>query len=102
VSSDSRFPECDDRGVDRDDILAFARRNWAMLAESKSRYWLDRKRSLSAADLLAIGDQLRRHAMAIHPDWPTDAGRASDLPTHERVTEALPEVELNRWQRSRP
>lgn len=75
--------------MDRDDILAFARRDWAMVAESKTRYWLERKRTLSAAELLAIGDQLRRHALAVRPDWPTDAERAADLATHERVTEAL-------------
>ena len=75
--------------MDRDDILAFARRDWAMVAESKTRYWLDRKRALSAAELLAVGDELRRHALAVRPDWPTDAERAADLATHERVTEAL-------------
>jgi hypothetical protein len=75
--------------VDRDDILAFARRDWAMVAESKTRYWLERKRTLSAAELLAVGDQLRRHALTVRPDWPTGAERAADLATHERVTEAL-------------
>jgi len=75
--------------VDRDDILAFARRDWAMVAESKTRYWLERKRTLSAAELLAVGDQLRRHALTVRPDWPTEAERAADLATHERVTEAL-------------
>ena len=75
--------------MDRDDILAFARRDWAMVAESKTRYWLARKRTLSAAELLAVGDGLRRHALAVRPDWPTDAERAADLATHERVTEAL-------------
>ena len=75
--------------MDRDDILAFARRDWAMVAESKTRYWLERKRTLSAAELLAGGDELRRHALAVRPDWPTDAERAADLATHECVTEAL-------------
>jgi len=75
--------------VNRDDILAFARRDWAMVAESKTRYWLERKRTLSAAELLAVGDQLRRHALTVRPDWPTEAERAADLATHERVTEAL-------------
>jgi hypothetical protein len=75
--------------MDRDALRAFARRDWAMLADSKTRYWLGRKRGLSAADLLAIGDQLRRHALAVRPDWPTDADRAADLAVHEHVTEAL-------------
>ena len=75
--------------MDRDDILAFARRDWAMVAESKTRYWLERKRTLSAAELLAVGDELRRHALTVRPDWPTDAERAADFATHERVTEAL-------------
>ena len=60
-----------------------------MVAESKTRYWLERKRTLSAAELLAIGDQLRRHALAVRPDRPTEAERSADLATHERVTGAL-------------
>jgi hypothetical protein len=75
--------------MDREAILAFVRRDWAMVAESKTRYWLDRKRGLSAADILAIGDQLRRHALAVRADWPTEADRAADLAVHERVAEAL-------------
>jgi hypothetical protein len=75
--------------MDRDAILAFARRDWAMIAEAKTRYWMERKRDLSAAGLLSVGDQLRRHALAVRPDWPTDADRAADLAVHERVTEAL-------------
>jgi transposase len=75
--------------MDRDDLIAFARRDWAMVAESKSRFWLERKRRLSVAELLAVGDELRRHAMAVRPDWPTAAERAADLAIHQRVTEAL-------------
>ena len=75
--------------MDRDAILAFARRDWAMVGEAKARYWLARKRDLSAAGLLSVSDQLRRHALAVRPDWPSDADRAEDLAVHERVTEAL-------------
>ncbi len=80
---------CYYRGMDRHAILAFARRDWSMVADAKTRHWIDRKRDRSAADLLAVGDQLRRYACAVRPDWPTDAERAADLAVHARVTEAL-------------
>jgi hypothetical protein len=75
--------------VDRDDILAFARREWSLVAEAKTEFWLTRKQGLSAAEILAIGDDLRRHAQAVRPDWPNEAERYADLAVHLRVTEAL-------------
>jgi hypothetical protein len=75
--------------VDRDDILAYARRDWSLVAEAKDDFWITRKRALTAAEVLAVGDELRRHASALRPDWPTPADREADLAVHLRVTEAL-------------
>jgi len=75
--------------VDRKDVLEFARRDWARVADAKKDVWLSRKRLSSPADLLVMADQLRRHARAMKPDWPSKAERAADLAVHQRVAEAL-------------
>lgn len=70
-------------------ILEFAQRDWALVAEAKAAFWRRRKREGSPADILAIGDQLRRHMMSVRPDWPSSAERAADIDVHRRVSEAL-------------
>ena len=80
---------CYDPDVDRNDVLAFARRDWERLAESKMAYWLTHKSGLSASQILEAGDGLRRHAQAVRPDWPSAADRAADLAVHVRVSETL-------------
>ena len=78
-----------DGAVDPDNIRAFAGRDWAQVAEAKAAFWRDRKQELTAAEMLALGDQLRRHAQAVRPDWPSEDERAEDLAVHHRVAEAL-------------
>lgn len=76
-------------GVNRADLLAFAHRDWDAVAEAKTDYWLRRKRGLSAAEVLAVGDELRQYALAVRPDWPNATDRDADLAVHVRVSEAL-------------
>lgn len=73
----------------RDDLVAFARRDWAALEQEKAAFWAERKALLSAAQVLALGDELRRHAQTLKPDWPDAAEQAEDLAVHRRVSEAL-------------
>ncbi|HUE85849.1 MAG TPA: hypothetical protein VMO26_07190 [Vicinamibacterales bacterium] len=75
--------------MDRDAILEFARRDWSRLDEAKTKFWTRRKRDRCVADLLAMGDELRRHARMLRPDWPGADDRASDRAVHDRVAEAL-------------
>jgi hypothetical protein len=75
--------------VRRDDVLAFARRDWAAVEAEKARFWVERKASMSPSEALAVGDALRRHAQALKPGWPDSTERASDLAVHRRVSEAL-------------
>jgi hypothetical protein len=75
--------------MNRDDLIAFARRDWAAAAAAKAAYWADRKRQMSPAAALDLGDVLRRHALAVRPDWPDHNARAADLAAHLRVSEAL-------------
>jgi hypothetical protein len=70
----------------RQDIVAFARRDWAALAEAKSSYWAERKRSMAADQALAVGDSLRRQVREIKPCWPDAGERAEDLAIHLRVS----------------
>ena len=71
------------------DIRAFARRDWAELDRWKSRFWAERKRTMTA------GDALRRHAQRLRPDWPDAAERTADLTLHARVAEALRAVSVH-------
>jgi hypothetical protein len=75
--------------VNRQDLLAFAHRDWSLIAEAKTEFWQDHKRDHTPDDILAVGEQLRQHARAVRPDWPSDSERAPDLAVHLRVTEAL-------------
>lgn len=75
--------------MNRQDILAFVQRDWALLAEAKTRSWIERKRNLSPEQVLNLADQLRQHARAVRPDWPSQAERDEDLAVHVRVSEAL-------------
>jgi hypothetical protein len=75
--------------VDVADLRAFARRDWGALREQKERYWIERKRTMTPADALGLGDALRTHALALHGDWPDADERAADLAVHVRVAEAL-------------
>jgi hypothetical protein len=56
-----------------------------MVRASKDAYW----RSLDPATRLRLADELRQHALALHPDWPTEAQRAEDLEAHLRLSERL-------------
>ncbi len=80
--------------VNRDDLLAFVRRDWQQLAQAKSEYWRTLKQSMTPDDVLALGDRLRQHARTMRPDWPSQSGRAEDLAVHIRVAEALRAVSV--------
>jgi hypothetical protein len=80
----------------RQDIAAFARRDWAAVADAKSRYWARRKRTMDADQALAVGETLRQHARSLKPDWPDADERAADLSLHVRVSEALRAVSAHR------
>lgn len=80
----------------RQDIIAFARRDWAALAEAKSSYWAERKRSMTADEALTVGESLRRQVREIKPGWPDADERAADLTLHLRVSGALRAVSSRR------
>lgn len=75
--------------MNRDALRQFARRDWTAVAASKTRFWHELKGRRTAADVLAVADQMRAHARRVRPDWPTRAQRLDDLRVHQRVGEAL-------------
>jgi hypothetical protein len=76
----------------RDEIRAFADRDWGRVEEAKRRYWADRKQTLSPAEALEVAEGLRRHVRVIRPDWPSPAERAEDLEMHAKVAALLHSV----------
>ena len=73
----------------REDIVAFARRDWEAIAASKRRRWAELKSHMTPAEALQVGDELRRHVIALNDRWPTEEDRRSDLAVHVRVSESL-------------
>jgi hypothetical protein len=69
--------------------MAETRPDAAAAEDEKAASWIQRKRDMSPANILRLGDELRRRALAIRQDWPTEADRAADRGTHARVSEAL-------------
>ena len=72
-----------------DELRAYVRRDWRLLAEVKHEFWTNRRRRMHPVEALRIADDLRAQARAVHPDWPTPADRAADLASHVRLTEIL-------------
>jgi hypothetical protein len=75
--------------VRKDDLIAYANRDWSAIAAHKRRVWTQVATKMSAAEMLALGDSLRDLVHTIHPDWPTREQRLEDLETHIRVSEML-------------
>jgi hypothetical protein len=80
--------------VRKEDLVAYARRDWAAAEERKRAHWAAEK--LTPEESLRVGDDLRRHVAALRPDWPSAAERQSDLATHIRVAESLRRVDASR------
>ena len=80
----------------KEDILAYVNRDWAAVEKMKRERMAERANSLTAAEKLAIGDDLRRHLYSLHPDWPTEEHRREDFDMHVRLSESLRLVHANR------
>lgn len=72
-----------------DALRDFALRDRVSVEESKQRYWTERKRSLTAEQILHLSDALRMHARMVRSDWPSDRERSDDVAVHCQVSEAL-------------
>ena len=81
-------------GMNPAHVRAYVDRDWALVQRLKERYWAERQ--LTPEEALALGDDLRRHVLAVRPDWPTDEDRLEDLEVHARVSESLRRVASQR------
>ena len=80
----------------KEDLIAFARRDWPRLAAMKDRFWIEQKQRLSPSQALQIGEDLRTSVTSRRGDWPSDEERRSDLASHARVSESLQRVRSSR------
>lgn len=80
----------------REDILAFARRDWQAIAASKRQRWAAQKASMTPGDALRVGDDLRNYVKSLHPNWPTEEDRREDLAVHVRVSGSLRRADTTR------
>jgi len=80
----------------KEDILEFVNRDWAAIERAKRLHSSQLRSRMSAEEALHVGDELRRWAHELHPDWPTKQHRRDDLATHLRVSEALHRVKRSR------
>ena len=83
-------------GMRKEDLIAYANRDWAGNERSKWQFRAKQAREMTATEKLAIGDALRHHAYSLHPHWPTAEHRAEDLAVHIRVSECLRSVDPKR------
>lgn len=72
-----------------EDLVRFAKRDWAAIDAAKTRHWLRRKAAMSSVELWQLGSELRQHARTMRPEGPGLADRLADIDTHQRVSRAL-------------
>jgi hypothetical protein len=80
--------------VRKEDLIAYARRDWAAVEERKRAHWAAER--LTPEEALRLGDELRRHVATLQPNWPSAEDRQGDLATHIRVAESLRRVNVCR------
>ncbi|MBK8943213.1 MAG: hypothetical protein IPM79_37855 [Polyangiaceae bacterium] len=73
----------------REDLIAYARRDWSTLAEVKREFLLTRRAKLGAAVNFEVVDTLRAQVHAQRPDYPRTADRQADLDAHILLADRL-------------
>ena len=76
----------------REDLIAYANRDWESVAAAKERYWAERKACMTPTEVFELVDALREEMKSRRPDWPSAEERRIDLETHARVSECLQRV----------
>lgn len=71
----------------REALREFASRPWKEVEGLKLRYWRDA--DLNPSQLIRMGDELRRHGIAMRADWPSEDDRRADVDAHARVARLL-------------
>lgn len=77
-------------GVSREELIQFARRDWAAVAAAKEQHWLRLKHTMTYAELCRRSDELLRYARAARSgQGSSPADRVADVLVHHRVGLAL-------------
>jgi hypothetical protein len=74
----------------------FVERDWSCFEAAAIVHWREVARLQGPTALLAIGDELRQHAISQNPDWPTPGDRARDFKDHLKLIEILDRVSARR------
>lgn len=77
----------------KEDVIAYARRDWAAFERMKRERWAEQRAHMTAGEVLRMGDELRDYVRSRRPDWPTSEDRQNDLAVHIRVSEILCRVQ---------
>lgn len=72
----------------REDLIAYARRDWSVLAELKREFRRARADRGAEASFAAV-DALRAQVHAMRPDYPSEADRQADLDAHVLLADRL-------------
>lgn len=71
------------------DIRAYMARDWDAVRDAKDAYWAERVGRLGPAEGLRIAEELRRQALLLNPEWPSEDDRREDFQVHVRVRALL-------------
>ena len=72
-------------------VKAYLARDWGLFERAAAAHWAELRSRKGPGELLAIADQLRQAALALHGP-PTQAERDADLAEHLRVSALLRRV----------
>jgi hypothetical protein len=78
------------------DVSDYLNREWDRVREVGEAYLTLRKRALGPVEGLRLSDELRKQAIASHPEFPGRRERERDLRAHARVAELLRNAEKTR------
>jgi hypothetical protein len=75
--------------MDKDDLIAFARRDWQALERSRLAFWAERYRHEGGGPARRAATQLLDHARRLTSDLTDERQRTQDLESHLRLREQL-------------
>jgi hypothetical protein len=75
--------------VNDDDVRAYARRPWHLLAALTQDHWAGELTARGTLATLEASQALWTHMRSVRPDWPTDADRREDLAHHIALKQAI-------------
>jgi len=75
--------------VHPDDLRAYARRPWRLLAELDLDHWARELAARGPLATLEASQALWVHMRSVRPDWPTETDRRADLADHVALKQAI-------------